>query len=113
MSSVLTGGNLPKIRWYDKPIVNVANINNVDHVITGSTYKRALYRVNGIQPELLYQSPFISDSYSDRFNLSPDQTNAIETISNLIIIPSPYALYTFGHINPGTPDSMVRQFSIK
>jgi len=112
-SSVITWGNLAKIHWYDKPIINVANLNNIDYVVCASGTKRSMYKVSGYQSQLLYQSDFIQNSYLSRFNFAPNETNSIETVSNIIYIASDHCIYTYGHINPWVPESLVRQFTIE
>lgn len=111
-SNVTTWWWLTKIRWYDKPIVNVANINNIDYVIVGDNTKRALYVVNWYQPQLLLQSKFIQNSYNDKFVFKPDAVNWIETISNLIFIPADNCIYTYGKINPLLPEACVRKITL-
>lgn len=111
-STIITWWWLTKIRWKDRPILNVANINNVDYVITWTQKKRALYKVNWYQPELLYQSKFVSNSFNDRFIFKPDSVNSIETISNIVVIPADWCIYTWGKVNPWMPDSLVRKFTL-
>lgn len=112
-SSTLTGGNLTKIRWYSRPIVNVANINNVDYLVIGDTIRRSFYRVNGYQQELLYQSKRSVNDKDTKFMFLPDFTNAIETVNNVIYMSSDWCIHSWWHQNPGMPDSMVREFTFQ
>ena len=112
-SSQLTGGGLTKIRWNDKSIINAVNVNNVDYVIVGDNVKRALYKVNGYNPELMYQSPPINvgnDSFDPKFFFRPDSTNAVTNQANVIFIPADGCIYSFGYEYPFMPQSAVRQF---
>lgn len=76
------------INWYDKSILNIANINNIDYVVCEDW----LYIADGYQPTCLYQRFFISE-----------YTNAIETYRNKIFIPWYKCVYTYQFNKPWFP----------
>ena len=77
-----------QIDWYDRTILNVANVNNVDYVVCDDW----LYIANWYQPTCLIQRTFISD-----------YTNAIETYKNKIFIPWYKCVYTYQFNKPWFP----------
>lgn len=102
------------INWYDKPIQNVANLNNVDYVITGTTWKKQLFVASWYQPEKLYSSKYLAGSYNFiKFNFNANYTNAIETVENLIIIPDvDWNIYIYGSRIPGLPATIQRELNV-
>lgn len=85
-------------KWADNPIMNVANIDNFDYVITGNDWLlnqyRRLYLSTGYEKQLLSASDFIINN-KQLFNYYPGKTNAIETYWNVIYIPWTNRIYTY------------------
>jgi hypothetical protein len=83
-----------EINWYDRVILNVANINNVDYVVC----QDGLYLANWLQPQILYKRTFISE-----------YTNAIETYKNKIYIPWYKAIYSYQVTKPWFPYNLSKE----
>lgn len=99
------------LRWYDKPIQRVLNLNNVDYVITKTRYRSSLFMVNGYQPVDTFKSPNVYVPGQERFDFDGTYLNAIETIGNTLIIPAFGGLYTYGNGSPGYPKALVKEFT--
>lgn len=105
-------GQLALINWYDRPIVNVANINNVDYAFVGDFAKRSLYQVSGYSPALLAKSKEVGTFKDKKFMFRPYDTNSIETIGQVVYVPGERCIYSYGKETNGMPDSIVRSFSV-
>lgn len=78
------------ISWYDRPFINVANINNIDYAFTGTDQKRQVYIASGYQPQLVKTSiPYNFDLASGvkRLFFNPNKTNNIETMTQRVFVP--------------------------
>lgn len=101
----------------DNPVINVANIDNTDYVITwaGSldqTQKyRRLFMSSGFEKELLYGSDFITYN-KQLFNFNPIETNAIETYWNVIYIPETNKVYTYWNTKSQQAPSLIKELVI-
>lgn len=112
--NLATWWNATNIVWYDKPILNVANINNVDYVITGDSNKRAFYRADWYQATLINQSKWYrSTTVNEKFFFNPDFTNWIETIGNVIYFAGNGQIYAWGTYFPWFPESTTRQITFQ
>jgi len=104
------------ISWYDRPFLNVANINNIDYAFTGTDQKRQVYIASGYQPQLVKTSiPFNFDLASGvkRLFFNPNKTNNIETMTQRVFVPDDQGnIYSIGNVIPGLPTSVHKQFTV-
>lgn len=102
-------------KWADNPIMNVANIDNVDYVITGNdgllNQYRRLYLSAWYEKQLLSVSDFIINN-KQLFNFYPVKTNAIETYWNVIYIPWTNTIYTYWTNKGSLPSALGRDIYI-
>ena len=101
------------ITWIDKNAVNVANFANQDYIITQSIYsqKTALWVVRGYQLELIYQNDLTLDWDNERVCFNIKNTNAIETIGNILLLPWFGWIYTYWQYSPWYPYSLQKEYT--
>lgn len=94
------------INWYDRPFINVANINNVDYAFVGTASKRQIYIASGYTPQLVKTSiprEYTSGGTPDikRLFFNPNKTNNIETMTQRIFVPDDVGnIYSVGNSIP-------------
>ncbi len=100
------------ITWIDKNIVNVANFQNQDYVVTKSTYsnKTWLWVVQWYQLQLLYTNEENNNPDNERIFFNSWYTNAIETLWNRLAIPWNYWIMTYWQHTPWLPYSLVKEY---
>lgn len=104
-------------KWADNPVLNVANMGNVDYVITwaGSldqTQKyRRLFMSTWFEKQLISGSEFILNT-KQLLNFNPIESNAIETYWNVIYFPWTNVIYTYGSTKKALPPSLSKDIVI-
>lgn len=104
-------------KWADNPVINVANMGNVDYVITwaGSldqTQKyRRLFMSTWFEKQLISGSEFITNT-KQLLNFNPVESNAIETYWNVIYFPWTNVIYTYGSTKKALPPSLSKEIVI-
>jgi len=100
------------ITWYDKPLQRVISWNNIDYLVVKNSSRSSLWLVNGYQPQLLFQSDYITNSSEDKFSFDCDYVNSIETIGTKFVFSSGSEdLYTYGTYTNGFAPSIVREYN--
>ena len=103
------------IDWYDKPIVDAVNFNNIDYVFTRDrSWNNNMYEVQGYQARRLYKSTrFGNNDRQNKFMFWVDAflnvwPNVLETSQEELFIAWNGNLYRFGNKHPWLPRSIVR-----
>lgn len=103
-------------KWADNPVINVANMGNYDYIITGigefdeNKYRRMWYS-EGWNKTLMYWSDYINYS-KQLLNFNPFNTNAIETLNNIVFIPSIDTIYWYWNIKASLKTSLSKDIVI-
>lgn len=99
-----------QITWVDKPVQNVANLANIDYIVTWTSNRQSISIVNWTQLQpLIISWDWIN--VDNRKYINTDSTNSIETFWNRILMWWDGGIFSFWKRTPWLPNALIKEFT--